>query len=547
MSHVAPWHYLKEATSCKDGALPQSPHALMSDTPIFSTAAVAAPHPLAADAGLNVLALGGNAVEAVVAMAAASAVLLPHAGGLGGDGMWMVREPSGRVHVLDGLGKTGAQASAARYRTLGYDSLPAAGPHAALTAAGAVAGWHLALDLARHLGGRLPLGDLMAEALRIAREGSVPGEAEMRLAAARADDLSLAPGFAEAFLVDGKPPPAGHVRRSPALAGTLEHLVHAGLEDFYRGDVGREVAADLERWGSPVTRRDLAACRAVRREPLSLAVRGGTLHATPAPGRGLQALLSLGIVARLGLPHGEGVAAMHGLIEATARAQVLAEDGPEASSVLSADALEREAEALDGRRASTQGRRPADVGAGVWIGAVDAAGTVVSYAGTLGPAFGSGCVLPRTGLVWQARGADFSLEPLSDAVLRPGLQPHGPALPVAAFDDGRVAVAGVGGPGEVEAAVTDVAHHVLFGSPLPAAMAAPRWRFAPWGEAGERAVWIAPDADPSLVAALRRAGHRLEEIDDPDAFGAGGCIARQARGSVEAACDARSGGAVAGL
>src|SRR5690349_13607460 len=99
----------------------------MSETPVFSSAVVAAPHSLAAETGQTVLAMGGNAVEAMVAMAATIAVVYPHMNGLGGDGFWLVREPSGRIHALDASGPAGSLATIKRYRDKGYETVPPRG------------------------------------------------------------------------------------------------------------------------------------------------------------------------------------------------------------------------------------------------------------------------------------------------------------------------------------------------------------------------------------------------------------------------------------
>ena len=123
----------------------------------------------------------------------------------------------------------------------------------------------LALEAAKALGGALPLPVLLGHAIRQAGEGTPVARSLADLTAAVAGELKLVPGFAQTFLVDGKPPAAGHVLRQSALAATLEQLAHTGLADFYRGDVGREVAADLERVGSPVTRGDLERANAISR------------------------------------------------------------------------------------------------------------------------------------------------------------------------------------------------------------------------------------------------------------------------------------------
>src|ERR1700712_1579273 len=129
----------------------------MPETPIFTSAAVAAPHSLAAQAGQTVLAQGGNAIEAMIAMAAAIAVVYPHMNGIGGDGFWLVRGKSGRGRGIEAGGRAGSLATRERYRQKGLDAIPSRGPDAAVTVAGAIGGWGLARELARALGGRLPL------------------------------------------------------------------------------------------------------------------------------------------------------------------------------------------------------------------------------------------------------------------------------------------------------------------------------------------------------------------------------------------------------
>jgi gamma-glutamyltranspeptidase len=241
----------------------------MPDTPVFSAAAVAAPHQLAAETGRAILLEGGNAIEAVVAMAATIAVVYPHMNAIGGDAFWLMREPGGRVRGIDACGPAGRLATISRYRDKGYDAIPPRGPDAALTVAGAVGGWRAALDYARSLGGTVPLAVLLNDAIRLASDGYPVSRSESREEAKEFDALKVAPGFAETFLIDGKPAPAGTQRRMAALADSLSQLAAAGLDDFYRGDVGREIAADLERIGSPITRADLERYEARAIEPLS--------------------------------------------------------------------------------------------------------------------------------------------------------------------------------------------------------------------------------------------------------------------------------------
>src|SRR5262245_6359794 len=270
----------------------------------------AAPHGLAAQAGRDVLAEGGNAIEAMIAMAAAIAAVYPHMNHVGGDGFWLFRDRSGRLHVIDAGGPAGGRARRELYRD--YETIPPRGPLAALTVPGAVGGWSLAHDAAQAAGGKMPLELLLAPAIRFARDGYAVTRSQAQLTAEKLPEFDV-PGFAATFLVDGKPPAEGTVLRQTVLADTLDHLAHAGLDDFYRGDVGREIAADLERIGSPVTRADLSRYRATLREPLALTLRAGTAYNTPPPTQGLASLIILGLFEQLDIKEAEGFDHVHGL------------------------------------------------------------------------------------------------------------------------------------------------------------------------------------------------------------------------------------------
>ena len=233
-------------------------------------------------------------------MAASIAAVYPHMNHLGGDGFWLIREPSGRVRALMGAGSAGAKATPRLYRDAGHHEIPARGPLAALTVPGAVAAWMLAGEAAKAqvgkgIGGKLPLDVLLAPAIKHAREGYTVTRSQARLTAEKLPEMKDAVGFKEAFLLDGKPPEAGARLKQTAFAATLEQLAQAGLDDFYRGDVGREIAADLERIGSPVTRADLEKFEATVAEPLSVAIQAGTLYNTPPPTQGLASLMILAL------------------------------------------------------------------------------------------------------------------------------------------------------------------------------------------------------------------------------------------------------------
>src|SRR5262245_18717139 len=377
---------------------------------------VAAPHYLAAEAGRAVLAEGGNALEAMVAMAVTIAAVYPHMNHIGGDGFWLMREPSGRVRALMAAGRAGADARRELYRD--YETVPPRGPLAALTVPGAVAGWTLALEAARAHGGRLPLSELFAPAIKHASEGYVVTRSQAQLTAEKLAELKDVPGFAAVFLIDGKPPESGKILRQSALAATLDHLAHARLDDFYRGDVGREIAADLDRVGSPVTRADLERCRASVAEPLSVALDVGTAFNAPPPTQGLASLIILALFERLDIKEAESFDHIHVLIEATKHAfrvrdRVITDPDRLPHPVdryLSPRFLDGEAVRID-RRKAAQWPAPYGEGDTIWMGAADASGLVVSYIQSLYWEFGAGVVLPRTGILMQNRGASFSLDP----------------------------------------------------------------------------------------------------------------------------------------
>src|SRR5258708_1913933 len=180
---------------------------------------VCAPHHAAVEVGHAVLAERGNALEAMVAMAATMTAVYPHMNHLGGDGFWLVREPSGRVRALMAAGRAGANARRELYREL--ETIPPRGALAALTVPGAVAGWTLALEAAKSYGARLPLRDLLAPAIRHAGEGYVVARSQARLTAEKLAELKDLPGFASTFLVDSKAPEAGQMLKQPALAATF--------------------------------------------------------------------------------------------------------------------------------------------------------------------------------------------------------------------------------------------------------------------------------------------------------------------------------------
>ena len=519
---------------------------------------VAAPHAAAVEDGRAILAEGGNAIEAMIAMAASIAAVYPHMNHVGGDGFWLIREPSGRVRAIMGAGPAGAKATLQFYRDAGHHEIPARGPLAALTVPGAVAAWMLAADAAKAHGGKFPLDLLLTGAIKHAREGYTVTRSQARLTAEKLPEMKDAIGFKEAFLADGKAPEAGAKLKQTAFTATLDQLAQAGLGDFYRGDVGREIAADLERIGSPVTRADLEKYEAKIAEPLSVPIGAGTLYNTPLPTQGLASLMTLALFDRLRVGQAESFEHLHGLVEATKRAFRVRDrfvtdpdqiDG-NLDHFLSPKFLDVEAEKIDRKRAA---RWPAPYGEGdtVWMGAADASGLVVSYIQSLYWEFGAGCVLPATGILMQNRGASFSLDPKALNVLAPGRRPFhtlNPAL--AALKDGRVIAYGtMGGDGQPQTQAAVFTRHVTFRQPLERALDAPRWLLGrTWGSSHTN-LRLESRFDGNLVDRLMAAGHDVEVLDDAysDTMGHAGAVVWHAGGTLEGGHDPRADGGVAGV
>ncbi len=525
----------------------------MSETVVGEKGMVTAPHRAAAEAGAEVLRAGGNALEAMIATAATIAVVYPHMNGIGGDVFMVVAEPGRPPRAIDASGRAGSLATAERYRKAGYDAVLERGAEAALTVAGAVSGWQLAAEIATALGGRIPRKDLLADAVRRAKEGIVVSRSQARMTAENLDTLVGVHGFAAQFLVDGKPPAEGTRLVLERLSDTLDHLAWNGFADFYRGDIAAEIAADLEAAGAPVTREDLRRHEARLTRPLSVELADATVFNTPPPTQGIASLIILALFDRLGVGRGETFAHVHGLIEAVKRAFIV-RDAEVADPDFTRDLagfldpvwLDAEAERIDMKRAAPW---PAVARRGdtIWAGAIDAEGRAVSFIQSLFWEFGSGVVLPRTGILWQNRGSSFSLDPAHHNRLAPGRKPfHTLNPPLARFRDGRTMVYGsMGGDGQPQFQAQIFTRAMRFGMELGEAIAAPRWRLGrTWGS-GPVGVAMESRFDPDLVAALERAGHTIVVVPEAydDGMGHAGAIVRRADGRLFGASDPRSDGA----
>ncbi|NSL53921.1 gamma-glutamyltransferase family protein [Uliginosibacterium aquaticum] len=514
---------------------------------------LSAPHHLAAQSGAAVLREGGNAVEAMLAAAATIAVSYPHMNGIGGDGFWLIALPGKPPLAIRACGPAAQLAERSFYAQ--DKSIPTRGPRAALTVAGAIGGWAQALEVAARLGGRLPLARLLADAIHHARVGVPVTRSQAQLTAAKWSELELVPGFAETFAGQGLPT-VGDTQAQPRLAATLEQLARAGLEDFYRGDVARSLARDLEALGSPLRLADLESYRAEQVTPLCVELGVGRSYNLPPPTQGVSALAILGIFDKLGVREGESFAHVHGLVEATKRAfrwrnahcgdpRYMRVD---AQAFLAADSLRHEASQIDLQRAAPwpELAKPGDT---IWMGAADRHGCVVSYIQSVYWEFGSGVVLPESGVQWQNRGASFSLHDGPNALM-PGRLPFHTLNPsLAHLKDGRVMAYGtMGGEGQPQTQAAVFSRHVLFGQDLQAAVTAPRWLLGrTWGEESTN-LKLESRFAPALYEALGAAGHDIQIVGEfEDMMGHAGAVSVHPGGLIEGASDPRADGLCAAL
>jgi gamma-glutamyltranspeptidase / glutathione hydrolase len=522
----------------------------------FANGCVATPHHLASSAGQTVLATGGNAVDAAVAANLVLAVLTPYHCGVGGDLLAIVWD--GRAHGLASIGAAPAGATPDAIRQAieaghgdpsvslpGTSGMPMFGA-LPVTVPGATAGW---FDLLARWGSR-SFGDLVATAVAYAEDGFVvsPHGAGHPERARRV--LASQPGWAETF---GRMQ-AGERFVQPELAMTLRALAEDGPGAFYGGPIGDRIVQTLQEHGSTMTVEDLTEHRVGSPEPMRGRYRDLEVLELPPPTHGVTALTALGIIEALGdqLPDDPGLAA-HLQIEAVRAAMADREEhvadpatmrvDPEA---LIAPARLRElAGTIDpDRAAGWPPTRPAPGGT-AYLCAADRDGLMVSLIQSNFVGFGSGVVVPGTGIGLHDRGGHFSLDADDPNVIAPGKRPLHTLIPGFALRDGEpwMAFGTMGGDGQPQIHTQLLGAMVDAGEDPQAAVERPRWIV----DVADGSVGLEADADPALAHSLRQRGHDVREVP-ARSHGAGHAHALQRvpGGGYVAGSDPRCEGAVVG-
>ncbi|MDJ0828028.1 MAG: gamma-glutamyltransferase family protein [Rhodobacter sp.] len=510
---------------------------------------VATSQPLAAQAGLSMLARGGNAVDAALAAAIALTVVEPTGNGIGGDAFAIVWDGAA-LHGLNASGRAPQAWTPERFA--GLATMPERGWEA-VTVPGAVSAWVALSDRF----GRLPFADLFAPAIGYAERGFLVSPVIAALWRRAEGLLAGQPGFAETFLPQGRAPKAGERFASPGHARSLRLIAETGGEAVYRGALADEIAGCARAHGGALTVEDLAAHRADWCGTLSQRFDGAVLHEIPPNSQGIAALIALGILDHTPIRDfgPDDPRALHLQIEATKCALRAAEayvaDPDHMSAVGAADLLDGDylaarARAIDPDRAQDFGAGPVRPGGTVYLAAADASGMMVSFIQSNYAGFGSGVVVPGTGISLQNRGAGFSLDPASPNVVGPGKRPFHTIIPGFLMGpDGPLMSFGVmGGPMQPQGHVQMMLRTQLWGQNPQTAADAPRWRVTEGlGVACETAI------DPATLDWLSARGHRIV-LEAPDAaFGFGGAqlVGRMPGGGYAAGSDPRKDGCAVGM
>ncbi|MCM2680235.1 gamma-glutamyltransferase family protein [Echinimonas agarilytica] len=514
--------------------------------------AFTAPHQGAAEIGLNVLKQGGNAVDAMVAAAAAISVLYPHMNSLAGDGFWLIQRPGEAPRAIDASGTAAKMATPHWYQHQNFQSIPPRGGPAALTIGGTLDGWRLARQIISETHTPAELSELLAPAVNLAKNGIKVTESLASASRKVESDMSGLPLYKALFMPLKQPLITGQVFTNTALAETLERLANEGTDTFYRGELAAHIAASLEQQGSPIRYSDLANYHAQEVTPLSVELKSATLYNLPAPSQGIASLLILAIYDAIFDPQWTEAERIHGLIEATKRAFIIRDaevtDPSRVSEhwpqLLSSETIKKLADDVTAQ--ALPWPHVAEPGDTVWMGCTDADGTMVSFIQSVYWEFGSGVVIPGTGLVWNNRGASFSLEPNHINSLAPGLKPFHTLNPaMAMLNNGhRMSYGTMGGEGQPQTQAALLSRYLFDGMEINAAIAKDRWLLGrTWGET-DHDLKMEHGLYQEFAETLQHMGHTIRPVPAcNELMGHAGAIIRHSNGALEAASDPRSDGA----
>jgi len=510
---------------------------------------VATSHPLAAQAGLKILQAGGNAIDAAVATAAALTVVEPTSNCIGGDTLALVWHEN-QLHGLNASGPAPKNISIAKLAAQGFSAFPTYGP-SGVTVPGTPASW---VALSERFG-NLSLQQSMHEAIELAREG-FPVSPTVAYAWNQAfqlfkDEFSaqhFKPWF-EAFAPLGRAPRSGEIWKQPDQANTLSCIASDHGESFYHGSLARDIASFCKNAGGYLSVSDLAGFKPDWVEPISANYRGYTVWEMPPNCQGIVALMALGALKDFSFSERDSALTYHRQIEAIKLAFELGIANITDIKRMSISVNEMLSETTRARMHSEikeRARLPANGqqqrGGTVYVSCADAQGNMVSLIQSGYMNFGSGLVVPGTGINLQNRGNGFSLDPSHPNCLEGGKRPFHTIIPGFLTHGNRpVGAFGViGSYLQPQAHVQMVMNMIDFGLNPQAALDAPRWE---WTKGNQ--VSLERGTPQAIFDSLQSLGHEVSWSTNPLAFGRGQIILRDTNGVLTGGTEPRSDSSIA--
>jgi gamma-glutamyltranspeptidase/glutathione hydrolase len=486
--------------------------------PVFARNVVATSQPLAAQAGLQMLMKGGNAIDAALAIAIALTVVEPTSNGIGSDAFALVWD-SGKLFGLNGSGKSPKAWTYTRFAGLkqmplfGWDSV---------TVPGAVDAW---VKLSKKFG-NLPFADLFVPAIEYAQKGFIVSPITAARWSEAQKTYSDFPDFRQTFLPGGKSPLTGERFCCPDQAMTLAAIAESHGESFYRGDLAERIVGCANSSGGAITREDLESHKSEWVEPISINYRGKCLHEIPPNGQGLAALIALGILRYHDIQKYpvDSADSVHLQIEAMKAAFAVAHRHiadpnymlASPADFLQPDFLARRAQEIRMDRASHPfSKIPTDYGT-VYLSAADKNGMMVSFIQSNYMGFGSGIVIPATGISLQNRGCGFVLEEGHPNCVDGGKRPYHTIIPgfVTQNDQPLMSFGVMGGHMQPQGHVQMMVRIFDYGQNPQAACDAPRWIAN-----RDFSIGLEPGFSAYLIKELKARGHNIISNEYTSHFG----------------------------
>ncbi|MCF6410933.1 gamma-glutamyltransferase family protein [Pseudalkalibacillus salsuginis] len=511
---------------------------------------VATSQPLAAQAGLDILKKGGNAVDAAIATAACLTVVEPTSNGIGGDAFALVWT-KGKLHGLNASGPSPQSISIDLLKERGVHEIPKYG-WTPVTVPGAPSAW---AALSERFG-KMSFKELLKPAIEYAEKGYPISPTLGKFWKAAADHFKSVltddefKHWFDTFAPDGKAPEVGDLWRSEGHAQTLRELAETNTESFYRGKIADKIDAFSKKYDGFLRREDLADFKPEWVDPISVEYRGYKVWEIPPNGQGIIALMALNFMKDSEYTHKEDVDTYHKQIEALKLAFM---DGlkyvTESKSMtttaetLLSDAYAEERRKLIGEKAIDPSSGAPSKGGTVYLATADSEGNMVSFIQSNYMGFGSGLVVPGTGIALQNRGHNFSMDPEHDNRLEGGKKTYHTIIPgFLTKGDQPVGPFGVmGGFMQPQGHLQVIMNTLDFHLNPQTALDAPRWQ---WIEG--RKVLVEPSFPNHIAQALARKGHHIQVALEGGPFGRGQIIWRDPEtGVLSGGTESRTDGSVA--